>query len=189
MKYKKSKINKSFSISFLLFAYLFSNTLIPALSDNTYAENITDSEALILDSAEKFFISLKESNYKAAWDLLTEKSHKTIIDDVYTASKKIGVEIREEDIIEDFNSNGIMSNNYWKAILNNFNPDIVLNERVWEFEKIEPDHAIILLKNKNGIATKLQIFNKNRQWKVGFVETFWQGKTIKIINYLNSLLF
>ena len=111
-----------------------------------------------------------------------------IINDVYTASKKAGIEIKEEDIIKDFNSNGAIFNNYWKAVLNNFNPDIVLKDRIWELEEIKLDYAVILLK-KDEVVTKLQMYNENSQWKVGFVETFWEGKAMKIINSMSSLFF
>ena len=146
------------------------------------------TETLILDSAEKFFISLKQGNLKTAWELLSEKSHKMIIDDVYTASKEAGIEIKKEDIIKDFNSNGAIFNNYWKAFLNNFNPDIVLKDRIWELEEIKLDYAVILLK-KDEVVTELQMYNENSQWKVGFVETFWEGKAMKIINFMSSLFF
>ncbi len=152
-----------------------------------YAKDNSASEALILDSAERFFISLKKGDFKIAWDLLSEKSHKTIIDDVYNASSDIGVEIKKEDIIKDFNSSGLMFNSYWKAVLNNFNPDIVLNERIWEMGEIQSDRSVILLKNR--AVTELQMYNENSWWKVGFVETFWPGKAMKIINFLKSLFF
>ena len=111
-----------------------------------------------------------------------------IIDDVYTASKEAGIEIKKEDIMKDFNSNGAIFNNYWKAFLNNFNPDIVLKDRIWELEEIKLDYAVILLK-KDEVVTELQMYNENNQWKVGFVETFWEGKAMKIINFTSSLLF
>jgi hypothetical protein len=168
----------------LIYAYLLSSVYIIKLPD-VFAEDINKTKALILESAEKLFISLKEKNYKTVWELLSEKSRQTIIDDIYRALKNSGTNIEKKDILRDFNSNGVMFNNYWNAFLNNFDPNIVLNERIWEFEKIESDHAIILLKNR--AVTKLQMYKENSQWRVGLVETFWMSKTMKIIKYLQSL--
>jgi len=152
---------------------------------DAYAEDASESESLILEAGERFFISLQKGDYKIAWKLLSEKSHKTIIRDVYDASQKAGVKIKKEDIIDDFNNGGVICNSYWRAVLDNFDPSVVLNERVWEFEKIEPNHAIILLKEKS--VTKLQMYKEDNQWKVGFIETFWTAKAMKIIRYLNSM--
>jgi hypothetical protein len=170
-------------LKFLLILVHLLGTLC-ILKLEVFAEDI--NKTLILDSAEKLFISLKERHYKTAWELLSEKSRQTIIDDVYRALKNSGITIEKEEIIRDFNTNGVMFNNYWNAFLNNFDPDIALNERVWEFEKIESDHAIILLKNR-AVITKLQMYKENSQWRVGLVETFWMSKTMKIIKYLQSL--
>lgn len=144
------------------------------------------SDYSILDSAEKFFISLKEREYKSAWDLLSEHSHETIINDIYKTSKGNGIDIREADIITDFNHKGLISSNYWNAFTGRFDPDIVLNERVWEFGKIESDHAVILFKGK--AVTELQMYKENNQWKVGLVETFWTRKPLNFIKQVQSLL-
>jgi len=185
MRYNMFKNNKLCYLGALLLISIYAVIFNPT---DVYAEDTSKTETLILDSAEKFFISLKKGNFKTAWELLSEKSHKTIIDDVYNASKKIGVEIKKEDIIKDFNSNGAIFNNYWKAFLNNFNPDIALKDRIWELEEIKLDYAVILLK-KNEVVTELQMYNEKSQWKVGFVETFWEGKAMKIINFMSSLFF
>jgi len=158
------------------------------------ALNVSESESkdysrgslsLILGPAEEFFISLKDRKYQTAWVLLSEKSHRTIINDIYRNSRDQGIEIKKEDIEKDFNSNGMIFNNYWNAFMVNFDPDVVLNKRVWEFEKIESDHAVILLKKK--AVTKLQMYKENNQWRVGLVETFWTRKPVKIIHYMQSL--
>lgn len=178
------KFQKSTKLYLVLFACL---SIVN--HPDVFAGDIDKTEALILESAEKFFISLKERNYKTAWGLISEKSQKTIIDDIYNASRKRGADIEKENIIMDFNRNGIIFNNYWDAFLNNFDPDVVLNERVWELEGVKTDYSVILLKNKNKNPTRLQMYKENDYWKVGFVETFWPGKTREIISYLSSLLF
>jgi hypothetical protein len=172
-----------FDCVFMMFFCLFSSIFTAHLSPAS-AEQPDDQEALILNSAEMFFVSLKEGNYKTSWELLSEKSQKTIVNDVYDSSKKMEVDIEKEDIIRDFDENGTIAQNYWNALASNFNPEIVLEERVWEFETIQSDYAAILL--KNGASTKLHLYHEYNQWKVGFVETFWEKKTMKILKKLLS---
>jgi hypothetical protein len=173
-----------YSLPFIITLFL---CFLPIFSSLVHAEDLDKTEGLILESAEKFFISLKEKNYKVTWELLSERSRSTIVNDVYETSKDMGINLNKNLIEDDFNSNGAISQNYWNALINNFDPNIVLEERVWEFEKIKPDYAVILLKNKN-IVTRLKMYKEENLWKVGFVETFWIGKTQKIIKYLLSLL-
>lgn len=167
------------SVVFLFLIILFCFT-------DAYAGNTTESESLILEAGEEFFISLQKGDYKSAWELLSKKSYETIIGDIYDASQKAGVKIKKEDIMDDFSNNGVICNSYWKAVLDNFDPSVVLNERVWEFEKVGSSAAVIKLKEK--AVTKLRMYKENNQWKVGFIETFWPTKTMKVIHYLNSQL-
>lgn len=170
---------------YLLFCICLAGTLV-FLDARTVFSGYTDgSEGLILDSAEIFFVSLKEKKYKDAWELLSERSHRTIINEVYNSVRDSGIEIKKANIVKDFDDNGIIFNNYWNSFMLNFDPDIVLNERVWEFEKIKPDSAVILLKG-SGI-TRLKMFREAGWWKVGFVETFWTGRRGKLTEYLRSL--
>lgn len=121
----------------------------------------------------------------AAWELLTEKSQQTIINDIYKSSKNNGIEMKKEDISRDVGNNGLIFNNFWNGFMNNFDPDVVLNDRVWEFEKAGPDHAVILLKKR--AVTRLHMYKEHDQWKVGLVETFWTRKPLKFIQYVHSL--
>ena len=139
-------------------------------------------EGLVLAAAESFFIYLNDKDYKTAWSLLSERSCQVIIDDVYSASVKRSPEIDIENIARDFNMNGIIFNKYWTAFRANFDPDIVLNRRVWEFEEINSSNAIILLKGSG--VTKLKMFKEEGVWKIGFVETFWArnpGSAVRIL--------
>lgn len=150
-----------------------------------HAEDHSGSVPLILHAAEQFFIYLNERDYKAAWELMTAKSHQAIINDIYKTSADRGVDIKREVISRDIHNNGILLNSYWKAFMTNFDPDVVLNDRVWEFEKIESDYAVILLKKKG--ITKLKMYKESERWKVGLVETLWIGKPLKIIKFVQSL--
>ena len=129
-------------------------------------EHIDFAEAaLILDPAENFFVSLGNREFKTAWDLLSKESQETIIDDVYKDSIDRGIEIKKLDVVKDFQNSGIIFTHYWNAFIMNFDPDIVLNERVWEFEKIDSDQAVILLKER--IVTKLQDTSSQKEISQG----------------------
>ncbi|MBI4697425.1 MAG: hypothetical protein HY758_00495 [Nitrospirae bacterium] len=151
------------------------------------ADDKLETKNLILDSAENFFISLKKNTYRTVWELLSARSQENIISDVLKESEKIGVQVNRKDVENDFSASGTISANYWRSFLQNFNPDIVLNERLWEFESIERDNAVILLKGNN-VVTKLKMYRENSLWKVGLVETFWKSRAYGIIEYLTSVL-
>ncbi len=131
----------------------------------------------IVDSAEKFFISLKKRDYKTAWELLSEESAETIINDIYEVSKKMGGEIKKEDITKDFNSNGEMFNSYWDNYLENFDPDMALEQSTWELGSVKENKVeILLLYKKSQNPARLKMFKQDGAWKVGLVETFWKRK-------------
>ncbi|MBI4683488.1 MAG: hypothetical protein HY757_10380 [Nitrospirae bacterium] len=166
----------------IISVFILSHFLI--FTGYVYAEDHSKSVPLILQSAENFFIFLDERNFRAAWELMTEKSHQTIINDIYEISADRGADISKDDISKNITSNGIIFNNYWQAFMTNFDPDVILKDRVWEFEKIESDYAVILLKKRN--VTKLKIYKENNQWKVGLVESFWTRRHLKNIYRIQS---
>jgi hypothetical protein len=171
--------------SFKLILSLFAAGLLLFSVHEAESKYQGPSVSSILDSAEGFFIFLKQGEYMAAWELLSEKSQKTIINDIYRSSKNNGMEMKKGDIIRDIDNNGLIFNNYWKGFMLNFDPDVVLNDRVWEFENIESDHAVILLKKR--AITKLHMYKEDEHWRVGLIETFWTRKPLKFIKYMNSL--
>ena len=70
-------------LPFLFFALILTGC---AFLQNPAEDPVKENYAAIapvLDSAETFFISLKERKYGTAWDLLSERSQKRIINDVY----------------------------------------------------------------------------------------------------------
>ena len=141
-------------------------------------------EGHILDAAEAFFVSLDRREYVSVWGLLSARSRLVIVEDVYSVSSKNGGSIKKEDIARDFNSNGLVFNKYWEALRNNFDPDIVLNSRVWEFEEVSSDKATILLKGRG--VTELRMFREENFWKVGFVETFWARNPGRVVGLLRT---
>lgn len=133
--------------------------------------------ASILDSAESFFISLKKRNYGAVWDSLSAKSQRTIIDNVFKASKKAGEDLKKSFIKNDFKEKGTLFITYWDALLTEFDPDMVLEESRWEMGRIDSNSAeIIILHKKSERPAILQMFRENGVWKVGFRESFDTGR-------------
>lgn len=131
----------------------------------------------VLDSAEKFFLALKDKKFNAAWNLLSKKSQVTIINDVYKESHKIGARTTKEEIRQDFNNSGIIFQNYWNAFLDTFDPGMILENSQWEISFIKEDKAEIIITYKKSVEpARLKIFREDNAWKIGLVETFWTRK-------------
>lgn len=172
--FKKSlpvyKWNKVFRHVFLLLIPVFFLSSGATDSLLAYADN-NETEAVILNSAEGFFISLKARNFKAAWELLSEKSRKTIMDEEYGILKG---KINKEDLIKDFNSGGERFLYYWSTYIEDFDPDLVLKKAVWKMGEIKGNSAVIIL-HVQGDA-ELRMFKEGGRWKFGLVESFWTRK-------------
>lgn len=157
-----------------------------ALENNSAAH---DAEyrtiAPIVNSAENFFISLKDGEYDAAWDLLSEKSHETIISDVYETTHKINRDINREEIVKDFKSRGRMFTTYWNSFQRSFDADMILEKSEWEMGIIRNGEAEIIITYDNSAGpTTLKMLKEQDAWKVGLAESFWQRKTIKLLHLI-----
>lgn len=156
---------------------VFFLNLIIVFSIHANSRNNPETLDRLLDSSEKFFFSLEKGEYQTAWELLSEKSHKTIINDVYKATRKLQKDIKKEDIANDFLTGGIMFRNYWYAFAGNFDSKMILEESQWEIGYISKDRAeIIITYKKTEHSATLKMFKENNTWKVGLVETFWTRK-------------
>lgn len=144
----------------------------------TYAQESNDKINNILNSAENFFKSLADKNFTMAWALLTKKSQDTLVNDVYNASKAIGVTYTNEQLHSDFKVNGFISRTYWNGFLKNFDPNVVLEECLWEKVLQKEDYAEIVIRyKKSENPFHLKMFKEGEVWKVGLVETFWSKGT------------
>ena len=154
-----------------------------------HAEDNSKSIDLILNSAEKFFISLKNGEYEIVWNLLSNKSRKTITNDVHNALKKMNRDINKEDIAEDFNSGGVMFNNYWSSFRSTIDMEMILEHTRWEMGFIKKHKAEIIISNKKSEQpARLRMLKENEAWKVGLVETFWNRKRMKFMHFISGLL-
>lgn len=150
-----------------------------------YYDDDYKSVSPILGPAEKFFSSLQNNEYDIAWNLLSERSHEVIIDDVYKASSKINGRLRKEDITRDFNNNGTMFFNYWKAFLNTFDTEMILEKSLWEMGVISDDKAEIIITYEDSQKPTILVMHKQlNSWKVGLVETFWQRKRVSLLRFI-----
>jgi len=160
-------------LSAVLVSICYAAILLP------FIVNAQDSSSInsVLDSAEKFFLSLRAREYKPTWNLLSKKSQETIIKDVYKASNKIGAKTTKESIQQDFNNSGVISQNYWNAFLDTFDPNMILESSRWEIAFVKEHEAeITITHKKSGEPARLKIFKEDNIWKVGLVETFWTRK-------------
>jgi len=137
-------------------------------------------EGNILSSAESLFISMKDRNYPAIWDLLSVKSRDIIVSDVYGECRKSGC--RKEEIARDFTTGGPTAKSYWDSYLAEFDPDMVLEHSRWEMGAIKDKNAQINLyykKSKNPAV--LQMYKEEGTWRVGLEETFRARRLLKVI--------
>ncbi len=162
---------------FLILISVFFLNLLIVFSFHANSQNSPATLDRLLDSSEKFFFSLEKGEYQAAWELLSEKSHKTIIDDVYKETRKLQKDTNKEDVANDFLTGGIMFRNYWYAFASNFDSGMILDDSRWEIGYISKDRAeIIITYKRTEHPAKLKMFKENNAWKVGLVETFWTRK-------------
>ncbi|UCH44243.1 MAG: hypothetical protein JSV11_08030 [Nitrospiraceae bacterium] len=144
-----------------------------------------EAEESILDAAETFFVSLKDSDFHSVWTLLSKKSRTTIINDVYTASEKMDMGVTKEAVIEDFERRGTMFNNYWNSFRGNIDIDLILEQSQWQMSEIHPSKTEIIISHKKSPhPTRLKLFKEHDQWKVGLTETFWVQKALRVLQYI-----
>lgn len=136
----------------------------------------------ILASGEGLFKMMKLKNYERIWSHLTEKSKATIIDDTYKAiikqgSTQEGKAYTKDEIKKDFQSGGTIAKAYWDSYLENFDPDLILNQSSWKMGKIEGNKAEIIIQYKKAERpANLKMFKEGDIWKVGLEETFGTRK-------------
>ena len=131
----------------------------------------------VLDSANNFFVYMKNRKYKKIWGLLSNTSKKVIINSILKRSKKLN----QKTLTKNFKSGGPIAKAYWDAYLRYFNPDTVLNESQWGIVSIKEKTAVISIKYKK--APKpiyLKLFKENGKWKVGLAETFFKSYYLNI---------
>jgi hypothetical protein len=145
-------------------------TLAMALSPVvTYAGPSPETDA-ILQSAESFFMSMKQKNYAAIWKYLSAKSRATIADDVNKRAKST---YSREQIEADFSIGGLIAKAYWDEYLFQFDPDAVLVHSKWEMGPVARQQAEIILQHRKAESpARLKMFKEENHWKVGLIETF-----------------
>ncbi|MBI5664294.1 MAG: hypothetical protein HZC49_04270 [Nitrospirae bacterium] len=145
-------------------------------------EDINVEIDVMLARAEYFFKSLSKGEYDAAWDSLSDNSRKTIIDDVYKTYQKMGGQIQRAAIEQDFNNSGTIFHNYWNSFEQNFDILMILDDSRWQTGMMEQHKAEINITYKGSKnPLKLKMVKENDLWKVGLVETFWQGKSMDVL--------
>ncbi len=153
--------------------------LVLSLCGSVHAAGPDPEVEMILSSAESLFKAMKARNYKGVWDLLTVKSKDEIVKESYkaiarfNAAAKSGNSVSKAEIEADLGSGGIMSKAYWDGYLENFNPDLVLEQSTWTMGKIEGNEAEVVIHYKKAEKPALvQMKKEGGKWKVGLMETF-----------------
>lgn len=131
----------------------------------------------IIESAESLFKAMKAKNYPAIWSALTTKSRRTIAEDKKKEQDRRGNHYTIDFVMKDFDTNGVLSRDYWDEFLRYFNPDMALGDSTWRIGYVKKDTAEVVLQHKKSEKpANLKMFKENSQWKVGLTETFWSRK-------------
>jgi len=132
-----------------------------------------EEDDFILSTAENMFIYMKNKEYVSVWNCLSVKSKQIIVEDVYKESKKAGVEYKKNELLNDFNSGGMLAKAYWDSFLTAFDSNIALEQCKWEMGKIEKNEAEVILKyKKSDKPAILKMYKENNTWRVGLKESF-----------------
>ena len=127
----------------------------------------------IFSSAESLFKAMELKDYTVIWQSLTVKSQQRIVDAVYRAIIKKGIDTQKDIIRKDFIEGGEIAKAYWDNYLEAFNPNIVINQSKWTFKTLKSDSAEIdILYKKSSNPATLKLNRENNTWKVGLEETF-----------------
>jgi len=148
-------------------------SVMSCFSTTAAAENYDHEWDKILFSAESLFKAMKERNYSTIWGSLTAESKNNIVNNVYKASIKSGIEYSKEQISTDFEIGGLISKTYWNSYLYEFDPDMVLEQSKWDIGFIKKTRAEIKIQyKKSEKPALLQMYKEDNAWKVGLEETF-----------------
>jgi hypothetical protein len=152
--------------------------LLVCLSLVTPARAAADETDAVLSAGESLFKAMKQKDYTDIWMGLTQKSRKSIAEEVYKKTRGAGQAGYSVDTVEkDFSGGGPIAKEYWDAFLQNFNPDDALEQSEWEMGPVKKDAAEISLLHKNAEKpAHLKMLKESGQWKVGLVETFGNRK-------------
>lgn len=132
----------------------------------------------ILDSADVLFKSMKGKDYKNIWNNLSAGSKNLIINDTLKAIKKSvpsseSTDYSAEALERDFASGGPIAKGYWDGYMDNFNPNMVLEESKWTMGPIAKGKAEIVIQYKKAEKpARLQMVLEQGKWKVALIETF-----------------
>ncbi len=141
-----------------------------------YAADLSFDESPLV-SAKSFFQDLESRNFQTVWADLTMKSKETIVKDVIKETRRSGAPSSSERIMNDFKVGGPAAVAYWKAFLDNFDPDKALRKSSWKMGKVGKNEAQVIIKYRRAEdPAVLRMFREDGGWKLGLTETFWTRK-------------
>lgn len=152
--------------------------LLPGFYSITFAADEGDN-ADIFAAAESFFNNMRKSDYPSIWSGLTVESRARIVRNVHKEMRKAGIgEYTDERIRNDFETNGEISNAYWRGYLVQFDPKTILEESRWTMGQVKKDRAEIIIRyRKSQHDAILKMYLQEGLWKVGLEETFYTRRS------------
>ncbi len=153
----------------IIFSFII---LVPKLSYANYEQR--EKIDAVLNVANSFFENMQNNNFKSVWSNLSNNSRNKIIESVYENLLKSNIKTYSKASIEkDFQSYGPLAQSFWSGYLKTFDPNMVLNESVWEKVKFDGNKAKIVIKYKKAQEPfDLKMYKEDGNWKVGLIETF-----------------
>jgi hypothetical protein len=136
-----------------------------------------DDLGRVLESAERFFKSLRAARYAEVWSLLSLRSQEIITEDIMNGPMTAGTRYTKDQIRADLRIGGLIATSYWRGVLQSFDPDLVLEESRWESGFMGRDKAELLITHRRSTnPAHLKLYKEADVWKVGMVESFWTRK-------------
>ncbi|MEM3845192.1 MAG: hypothetical protein QXU98_05770 [Candidatus Parvarchaeota archaeon] len=156
----------------LLFSFVIIFLAFPRFSYANYEQR--EKVDNVLNTANAFFEKMQKHDFADLWNFLSNKSKDKIVTNVYKNLLKSKIQgYSENQIRQDFKNDGPIAQSFWTGYLKTFNPNMVLNESVWEKVEFDGKKAKIVIKYKKASEPfYLQMVKENGDWKVGLIETF-----------------
>ena len=144
-----------------------------------------DAEDRVVETAESFFVDLKERSFDSVWESLSSRSRERIVDDVFRSAKRGSRTLAKSDVEDDFASGGLLFMSYWNSFRAGIDVDSVLDHDIWKVESIDNKEAVVnIIHPESKGLTRFKLFREQGRWKVGLVETFWPNRARKVLEIM-----
>ncbi|MDI9570370.1 MAG: hypothetical protein QM278_06575 [Pseudomonadota bacterium] len=137
------------------------------------AQPLNPETEAVLNAAEGVFKAMKARDFPAIWAGLTAKTKEEIVKSVLKGAAKTGYELTTAQLRNDFAVGGPQASAYWRAYLDIFDPDLVLEQSRWSLGSIKGAEArVIIHYRKSENPANLLLKKEDGAWRIGLEETF-----------------